>query len=566
MARPVWIEPVPVSPALPSLHRDPLLNQLLATRVTSAEEAADFLDARERPLPDPSLLPGLDEAVERIARALRGGERIALFGDYDADGVTSTAILTLALRSASGGQAPADIALPTRADGYGLNAAAIEQFAANGATLLVAVDCGSGDVEHVALARSLGMDVVAIDHHELPNGPAEGAIVASARLASGSTYRDLPAAALALLAATALARLGFDAGDGPGNDPRRLLDLAMIGILGDVCRLTGVNRGMVRDGLRWVRTAPRPGLRALASALGKEHASLDSRQVSHHIAPVLNAPGRRGDPWPALDLLLAEDLLAANRWVTEAIAAREWARTNRARLVARELEHLRADPALDRRQVLVVALEDCPHGLAGLVSIGLATELGRPAVVLARDGDVYRGSARSFGGFDIGGALHEVSHLLVRAGGHRQAAGLTVAANRVDELREALDAVAGRSGLAAAPPELRLDAEIAPERVALDTIKLLDGLRPFGEGNADPLLLVRGVQVSETRTMGEGGRHLKIGLAGTGGAAAILWGEGARAREIGPRARIDLAGRLSRNSWNGRTTPQIILEDFRPAS
>ncbi len=566
MARPIWIEPSPVRSGGPLLHRDPLLHQLLATRVMNPQEAADFLDARERPLPDPSLLPGMDAAVERIAHALRRNERIAVFGDYDADGVTSTAILALALRSASGGQAPADIALPTRADGYGLNPSSIEQFAANGATLLIAVDCGSGDHEHVAKALALGMDVVAIDHHELPNGPAEGAIVASARLESGAPYRDLPAAALALLAATALARLGFDAGDGPGNDPRRLLDLAMIGILADVCRLTGTNRGMVRDGLRWVRTDPRPGLRALISALGKDHRAIDSRIVGHHVAPALNAPGRRGNPWPALDLLLANDALSANKWVTEAIAAREWARTRRSALVARELENLRADPDLDRRSVLVVALDDCPHGLAGLVSIGLASELGRPTVVLARDGDIYRGSARTVAGFDIGGALQEVSHLLVRVGGHRQAAGLTVEANRVDELREALEAVVDRAGLAAAPPELRLDAEIAPERVALDTITLLDGLRPFGEGNEDPLLLVRGVQVRETRTMGEGGKHLKIGLAGAGGAAAILWGEGARIREIGPRARLDLAGRLSRNTWNGRTDPQMILADFRPAS
>lgn len=566
MARPLWIEPSAVSPDVPLLHRDPLLHQLLAARVASPQDAAEFLDARERPLPDPSLLPGMDAAVERIAHALCRGERIAVFGDYDADGVTSTAILMRALRSASGGLAPAEVALPTRADGYGLNAAAIEQFAAAGANLLIAVDCGSGDHEHVALARSFGMDVVAIDHHELPNGPATGAVVASARLVANAPYRDLPAAALALLAATALARLGCDAGDGPGNDPRRLLDLAMIGILADVCRLTGVNREMVRDGLRWVRTAPRPGLRALAAALGKDHAALDSRTVSHHIAPVLNAPGRRGNPWPALDLLLADDPLTANKWVAEAIAAREWARTHRASLVTRELASLRADPVLDRRPVLVVALEDCPQGLAGLVSIGLASELGRPTVVLARDGDVYRGSARSVGGFDIGGALQEVSHLLVRAGGHRQAAGLTVAANRVEELRDALEDVAGRRGLAAAPPELRLDAEIGPERVVLDTIKLLDGLRPFGEGNEDPLLFVRNVQVREARTMGEGGKHLKIGLAGAGGAAAILWGEGARLREIGPRARIDLAGRLSRNTWNGRTEPQVILADFRPAS
>jgi single-stranded-DNA-specific exonuclease len=568
VARPVWIEPAPPRAGI-RLHDDPLLHHLLADRVGSTEEAADFLDPRERPLPDPSRLPGMDAAVERIARALRHGERIALFGDYDADGVTSTAILTLALRAASGGKAPATTALPTRDQGYGLHGPAIEQFAAEGVTLLIAVDCGSGDHKLAARAQELGMDLVAIDHHELPpDGPAEGAFVASARLEANAPYRDLPAAGLALLASSALARLGFDVGDGAGADPRSLLDLAMIGVIADVCQLTGLNRGLVRDGLRLARRSPRPGLRALAAALGIDHRALDSRAVSRQIAPVLNAPGRRDDPRPALDLLLAPDPLAANRWVVEAMAARTWARSARVALVERELAALGADLDLDRRAVVLVAMEDCPQGLAGLVSIELVKALGRPAVVLARhrDGNEFRGSARSVEGFDIGGALQEISHLLIRTGGHTQAAGLAVEADRIGDVREALEAVAAQRGLAPAkPPELRLDAEIRPERVALATVKLLDELRPFGVGNEDPLLLVRGAQVREARTMGEGGKHLKIGLAGPGGANAVLWGQGTRLREIGPRARIDLAGRLGRNAWNGRTEPQMILEDFRPA-
>lgn len=565
MARRAWIEPPPAPAGLPRLHDDPLLHRVLATREFSPAAAADFLDPRPRPLPDPSRLPGMDAAADRIAGALRAGERIAVFGDYDADGVTSTAILTLALRRASGGKAPAAVALPRREQGYGLNPEAVQAFAADGATLLIAVDCGSGDTEHVRIARDLGMEVVAIDHHELPGGAAFGALVASARLEHEAPYRDLAAAGLALLAAFALAQRGFDVGDGPGAEPRSLLDLAMIGTVGDVSRLTGDNRALVRDGLRAARAKPRWGLRALVGALGLDPAALDSRQVARQIAPTLNAPGRKDDPWPALDLLLAEDPLTANRWVAEALAARAWVRTERAALVARVMEALRREPDVASRSLVVVALDECPPGLAGLAATELTHQLQRPAVVLARDGDGYKGSARSIDGFDIGAALRGAGGLLRHSGGHRQAAGLSVAAENVEALREALDATA-RAGGVPAPPGIRLDAELPADRLDLDTVKLLDALRPFGPDNEPPLLLVRGAPVREVRTMGDGGRHLKIVVGGPAArAAAILWNEGERARELAPGMRIDLAGRLERNTWNGRTEPQLVLEDFRPA-
>ncbi len=256
-------------------------------------EAADFLNADERPAPDPHLLPGMTEAAERVARALRRNEPIGVFGDYDTDGVTSSALLTLALRAASGGAQPVAVRLPRRREGYGLSEAGVEDLAAAGARLLVAVDCGSKDHAAVERARQLGMDVVVLDHHRITDPPPAHAIVASAQLREDAPYTTVSAAGVAYLLATALARDGFDTGGGVGEEPTGLLDLAMIGLVGDVSSLSGVNRALVRDGLRRLRQDPRPGLRALCDCAG-----IDATDVDEHRdrLPGVAAPQCAGPP------------------------------------------------------------------------------------------------------------------------------------------------------------------------------------------------------------------------------------------------------------------------------
>nr|MBA3416930.1 DHH family phosphoesterase [Chloroflexia bacterium] len=400
-----WIEPAPPPSHLPPLHPDPLLHALLARRVSTPAEAADFLDRSQRPLPDPFALPGMAAAVTRLRCAIEAGETVAVFGDYDADGITSAAIATLALRAASAGALPVLVELPKRTDGYGLNPDAICRFAADGASLLLALDCGSSDHDALALARSLGLDAIVVDHHELHGPPPANATFVSARLDPASPYRGLSAAGLALLLATGLARSGLDVGDGPGCDPVGLADLAMIGIVADVSDLRGVARTIVRDGLRRARTAPRPGLTALLRGMDLDPAKLDSRQVARRVGPALNAPGRRADPTPAFDLLLAGSALGANGYVAEVLAALEWARAERTRHAGEQAARFRASPGWEGRRVAVLAADDCPSGITGSVASHLAADLARPVIVLGRHGDHLRGSARSAGGFDIGSAL-----------------------------------------------------------------------------------------------------------------------------------------------------------------
>jgi single-stranded-DNA-specific exonuclease len=291
-----WVAPDPIGRGPSALHADPLMHAILSRRVADAAEAADFLDATPRPAPDPHKLPGLSAVTERISWALRRGEPIGIFGDYDTDGVTSAALLTMALRAASGGQQPVAVRLPRRSEGYGLSEAGVADLAASGVRLLIAVDCGSKDHRAVAAARQLGLDVVILDHHRITEPPPDGAIVASAQLVADAPYRILSAAGIAYLLATALAGGGFDCGGGPGREPTDLLDLAMIGLIGDVSPLIGVNRPMVRDGLQRLREQPRLGLRALLDQAGTDPRSVGSEAIAFQVSPRLNAPGRLGDP------------------------------------------------------------------------------------------------------------------------------------------------------------------------------------------------------------------------------------------------------------------------------
>ncbi len=564
---PEWIDP-PVVPNAPRLHDDPLIHALLAAREVSREAVGDFLDPKSRQLPNPSLLPGMDEAVVRVRAAIDQRETVALYGDYDADGVCSAAIVTLALGAASGGAIPAITALPTRQDGYGLNRAAIDRFHAQGATLLLVVDCGSSDNEHVAYAQSKGMDVVILDHHEMHGPGPEGAIVGSARLQPGNVYRHLPAAGLCLLMATALARAGYDVGRGPGEDPTHLIDLTMVAVISDVCDLRDpVTRAMVRDGLRLVRTSPRPGLLALARALKLDPREIDSRTIGFRIAPPLNAAGRQSSAEPSLNLLLAQSEERGSPHVSAVLASLEWVRQQRGALRERLMTDLRADPAWRSHPILLFEAADCPHGIAGTLAGDLVKEVGRPVIVLTRDGEIWRGSARSHGDFDIGGALREAAGLLVRTGGHRAAAGLSVHESRLAELRDLLDAIAvGKGYQPSDGGELVIHADLPVDRITLATLSAIDRLRPWGQGNPEPTLRVQRAPIRNVYTMGADKTHLKLLLeTPNGDVSAILWGQAERESEARSLRHVDVAGVLKKNSYNGRDSAQLICEDFRAA-
>ena len=564
----VWVEPVPLRDGLPQFHSDPLIHAILARRLADVAEAADFLNADERVAPDPHLLPGMTEATERVARALRRGEPIGVFGDYDTDGVTSAALLTLALRAASGGAQPVAVRLPRRREGYGLSEAGVEDLAASGARLLVAVDCGSKDHAAVERAQRLGMDVVVLDHHRITDAPPAHAIVASAQLREDAPYRNVSAAGVAYLLATALARDGFDTGGGAGEEPTGLLDLAMIGLVGDVSSLSGVNRALVRDGLRRLRQDLRPGLRALCDCAGIDARSLTSTEIAYQVSPRLNAPGRLDDPRPAYELLISRDRREAERFAEQAGQANQRRKLLQERILRQIDSELAAYPNKLDRRVLVFTGSDWQPGIVGLAAGKLTDCYDRPIIVLTVTDGVAHGSARSVPGFDITRALSSAKSLLMRHGGHERAAGLALQASNVADLDDAMQqAIADSAVIPPGPPRLTIDADLEPARLRLDVARLIQSLGPFGEGNPMPILRVLRVPIRGYTAMGREKQHLKILTAGQAGPVeAIMWSGAGRSQELVGTRHVDLVGVLETNVWNGASRVQMRLSDFRRAS
>jgi single-stranded-DNA-specific exonuclease len=561
-----WIEPVPTPPAFRAAHPDPLIADILARRLNDPAEIADFLDIDPRPAPNPWLLPNMDHAVKRIARALQQGERIGIFGDYDTDGVTSTAILTLALCAASGGAQPQQVRLPYRAEGYGLSVVGVTDLADAGTQLLIAVDCGSKDHEAVALACKRGLDVIIIDHHRIIETPPDDAIIVSAQLDPTSPYLGMSASGLAYLVAVALAQSGLDAGDGPGVEPRSLLDLAMIGLVGDVSPLVGVNRAIVRDGLRVLRNGHvRPGLQALAESAGMELRRISSAEIAFQLSPRLNAPGRLSDALPAYKLLMSDNLTEARSFASLVSQANQRRKTMQQKIHGEVEALLSRDPPRMQRRFLLVSGQDWEKGIVGLVASKLSEQLDRPVGVLSITNGEAHGSARSIPGFDLAGALADHDHLLLRHGGHERAAGLAVAADRLADLEEALHlAVIAAATPPPGPGRLEIDADLPAERMTLETLGEIQKLGPFGEANPQPVLRVRGATLRDYTTMGSERQHLKLHIGnGISAPSAILWSGAHRSRELVGKRSVDLAGVLECNEWQGTRRLQMRLIDFK---
>ncbi|MBL8127348.1 MAG: single-stranded-DNA-specific exonuclease RecJ [Chloroflexia bacterium] len=561
-----WIEPASTPPAFLAAHPDPLLAALLARRLSDPAQIADFLNTNARPSPDPWLLPNMDRAIARISRAVQQGERIGLFGDYDTDGVTSSAILTLALRAASGGAQPYTVRLPYRAEGYGLSVQGVTDLADAGTQLLIAVDCGSKDHAAVEAARQRGLDVIIVDHHRIIEAPPDDAIIVSAQLDPASPYQGMSASGLAYLVAVAMAQAGLDAGDGPGNEPRSLLDLAMIGLVGDVSPLVGVNRSLVRDGLRVLRNGHvRPGLRALADSAGMDLRRVSSSEIAFQLSPRLNAPGRLADARPAYELLVADDLVEARTIAAHVSQANQRRKTVQQRIHAEVEALLSQDRTRLDRRFLLVSGQGWEKGIVGLVASKLSEQLDRPVGVLSIANGEAHGSARSIPGFDLAAALAEHDHLLLRHGGHERAAGLAVAAERLADLEEALHlAVIAAATPPPGPGRLAIDADLPVERMTLETLAEVQKLGPFGEANPQPVLRVRGAPLREYLVMGSERQHLKLQIGHSfPGVSVILWGGAHRSRELVGQRTVDLAGVLECNEWQGARRIQMRLMDFK---
>jgi single-stranded-DNA-specific exonuclease len=490
--------------ALASSGLPPLVAMLLELRgISSNAQARVFLGGSELPSRDLFLIPGLEAAVRRLRDAIRNREPVTVYGDFDVDGMTSTATLTESINHLGGVARPY---LPNRErEGYGLNVAAIEAIAASGTRLLVTCDCGTTNVREVTRARELGVDVVVVDHHVTPPELPPATALVNPKL-PGSEYPFAEYATAGL--AYRLAGVLYDACGRP-FPAERYLDLAALGTVADLVPLVDENRDIVRRGLEAIAKTSRPGVAALLRVSGIAPKEVSSQAIAFALAPRLNAAGRLDDATLALELLMTRDESRADELAArlDALNRERQEMTRAAESLAKELSDGGEAP------ITVVGSRDFHQGVVGLVASKLVESFGRPAVVFQVGETHSRGSCRSIPEYDIVSGLRSCASLFERFGGHRQAGGFTIRNDRLDELREALLEHAGGvlDGVDLGPT-VEIDTEWELGTVRGQEIKWLGKLQPHGMANPDPTLLSRGVTVLESWTVGEAGRHMRLKL------------------------------------------------------
>ncbi len=535
---------------------DPVAATLVRRGYDTPEAARVFLEAVVTH--DPFEFDSMEEVVAVILDAIEAGRQITVHGDYDVDGVCSTAIVVAALRDLGG---RCDWYVPSRMDdGYGLTPAGVERLADRGTGLIVTVDCGIGSVEEVRLARQAGIEVIVTDHHQpgptLPDCPILHPVV------SNYPCPDLCATGVAAKLSAALRERGAAGAGDTGGDA----DLVALATVADLVPLRGENRTLVRAGLAEARRARRPGLRALMAAAGVDPAHLDEGDLAFRLAPRINAAGRLHRADAGIELMLSADERRATAIAAELEAANRERRFVEAEVLAeaqaavRELSRKPGDV-----DSLVVAGEGWHPGVVGIVASRLVERHWRPAVVISLDPDGRgRGSARSIPGYDLLAGLRACEQHLVRYGGHAAAAGLELEADRIEPFREALCEHA-RTTLSAGDlvRSERVDAIVGGESLGLDIAEELERLAPFGKGNPAVRLLVPSGRVQDVQPMGEG-KHARFSLeSGRRRALGVAFGTGGELSQAGEGPH-DLTLRLELNHWNGSVEPRVVLGELYP--
>lgn len=530
---------------------DSLAAQILYQRgIQTPQALVAFLHPSLDNLHDPYLLHDMEKAVERIRRAIEDYEQILIYGDYDADGMTSASILKEALEELG---AECQVYLPNRfTDGYGPNQSVYKYFIEQQAvSLIVTVDNGVAGHEAIAFAQEAGVDVIVTDHHSLPNQlPDAYAIIHPEHPAGNYPFKELAGCGVAFKLATALLE----------QVQPDLLDLVAIGTIADMVSLTDENRVMVQYGLSLLKQSERIGLQEMMRLAGLEPSQVNEETVGFQLAPRLNALGRLDDPNPAIELLTGFD----EEEVAAIAAMIDEKNTERKDLVQAIYEEAKSLVQADK-PVQVLAAEGWNPGVLGIVAGRLLEELQQPVIVLSIQGGLAKGSARSVEAVDIFQALNDHRDLFVAFGGHSGAAGMTLQVENLEALSEVLTAFILENQLdLTQKPSLVLDEELNLAELSLDSVKSLEKLAPFGMNFAKPIFFLRDVQVESARTMGQDNAHLKLRLLKDGvNVDLVAFGQGQLAQEFSQVKDLELAVHLSVNQWNGHRTIQLMLVDAR---
>ncbi|MFQ5942085.1 MAG: single-stranded-DNA-specific exonuclease RecJ [Anaerolineales bacterium] len=546
-----WIFPEPSIDRAASGLKPSELAILERRGLSSAREIESFLNRQYDGEVDPFQLSDMDRAVERLQAARRAGERVVVYGDYDADGTTATALLVQVLRSIG---LDTGWYIPNRfSEGYGLNKPALGEIRRSGTAVVVSVDCGVRANEVVEAANASGLELIITDHH-LPGAelPPAIAVINPNRADDNYPFKGLAGVGLAYKLAQ-----GLVASSG-GENLKKYLDLVAVGTVADLAPLVDENRYLVGAGLEQLNLRARPGLRALSEFAGYAEGSITSSSIGFGLGPRLNAAGRLADARLAVELLLSTD--GSDVWNNA--SKLDGLNRERRQLTDETLERARSI-AQEQGDLLVAAEKSFHEGVVGLVAGRLADEFYRPALVARIEENELRGSARSIPEFHITKALQACDDLLLRYGGHAQAAGFALLEENLEAFTIRLSELAADSlaGLDLRP-RLEIDASVGFDELDDDLMAFIDRLQPCGQANPDPVFATAGVEVLSKRAVGQGGKHLKLTLRHTGRIFdAIAFGFGDQSGKL--PGRIDLAYRLERNEFRGVVSLQLNAQDFR---
>ncbi|WP_060205360.1 single-stranded-DNA-specific exonuclease RecJ [Sporosarcina koreensis] len=538
--------------SIPSIHA-----KILVSRgFSDVEEAKSFLHMEDSCLHDPFLLFDMEKAVDRIQQAIETDEKITVYGDYDADGVTSVTVLTTALEQLG---ANVDFAIPNRFEhGYGPNINLFDELHKAGTSLIITVDNGISGLEAIAHAKSVGMDIIVTDHHEIGDElPIADAIIHPRHPEGNYPFGELAGVGVAFKVACALL----------GEVPEELYEIAAIGTVADLVPLKDENRYIVKEGIRRMRTSERPAIQALVKVSGTDQHTLSEESLGFMIGPRLNAPGRLGSADPAVHLLKTEDKLEAMT-IAQQLDTLNKERQALVTKIVNEAEQTMTDMYGDMLPyVIVISGVGWNPGVVGIVASRLTEKYYRPSIVLSMDREmgIAKGSGRSIAGFDLFKELSKTADLLPHFGGHEMAAGMSLPIEDVAALRNRLNDQ-GKLSLTdeMLTPKLQIDVPLEIGEIDVDVLESLELLRPFGVSFEKPVFLIENLSATSVRKIGAAKNHLKLELTdGMDTLDCIGFGNGEIADEMSPGVTLSVTGDLQVNEWNGRKKPQMLLDDIQ---
>lgn len=536
----------------------PVIATVLLNR--GIEDVEEYIRPETENLHDPFLMKGMEQAAERILLALERGEHITVYGDYDVDGITSTAALVKFLTEH---RADADYYIPDRLEeGYGINNGAIDKIAARGTKLMITVDCGITAVTEIAYAKELGMDVIVTDHHECKETvPDAWCILNPKQPDCPYPFKKLAGVGVVFKLLQALTiRMKFHMKE----LLEEYLSIVAIGTVADVMPLLGENRIIVKKGLGMMKYTVNRGIRALMEQAEVDPAALTAGTVGFTLAPRINAAGRMGDPKCAVEMLLARDEKTARQYAELLDRENRERQATEQKILEEALGVIAADPSMEDDYVLIIGHEGWHHGIIGIVASKISERFNKPCILISTGDGMGKGSGRSIKCFNLFKALEHCGSDLTKFGGHELAAGLSLETEKIPLLRRHINEYA-KSILSEEDfiPRIYVDTALPAEYVNMNTAERLMLLEPYGMGNASPVFFAKGLEVTNIRPLSEG-KHIKLTLSGGGSVIdAVGFGMGACLSEIKAHDMIDILFNLDINVFRGERQVQVLLKDMR---